>query len=339
MPAANTLVLGVDVGGTKVAAGLVDARGQIVHKVRRPMIANRGPEDGLAAVLRAADAVLASPAARDADVYAAGISSPGYIDSESGAVISATNLPCWRNFPLARRFAEHTKLSTRIDNDGNAAALAEAVWGAGVGYRSVFYVTIGTGIGTGIVLDGRVHHGRTGGAGEGGHVTIDLHGPRCLCGKRGCIEMYAAGPAIVARAQRALASRGKRRSAKSKRDSLLVELAGGKPNTLTAEMVGKAALEGDALANEVLRDVADHLAVWLGNTIDLLEPDIIIVGGGLGHLMASFFGHIREQMSRWSINPRSAEIPIVSAMYGAVSGIAGAAALWQEGGARATSAP
>ncbi|HZQ93311.1 MAG TPA: ROK family protein [Terriglobales bacterium] len=331
MFSANSLVLGVDVGGTKVAAGLVDARGQIVHKARRPMVANRDAEDALAVVLRAADAALALPAAREANIEAAGISAPGYIDSESGAVIGATNLPCWRGFPLARRVAEHTGLATRIDNDGNAAALAEAVWGSGAGYRSVFYVTIGTGIGTGMVFDGRIHHGRTGGAGEGGHVSIDYRGPRCLCGKRGCIEMYAAGPAIAARAQGALAAAGRRRSAPSKREaSLLRELACGKLKAVTAEVVGKAALEGDALANAVLREVADHLAVWLGNIVDLLEPDVIVVGGGLGHLMASFFGHMRERMSRWSINPRSSEIPIVGAMYGAESGIAGAAALWQE---------
>ncbi len=323
------LILGVDIGGTKVAAGLVDARGQIVTRTRRPMVAHKSAEDGLAAVLRTVEAVLASDAARAASVGAIGISTPGYVDPHHGTVIRATNLPCWQGFPLAERIATATRLPVRLDNDGNAAALAEAAWGAGAGYASVFYVTLGTGIGSGFVVHGRVHHGRTGAAGEGGHMTIDLRGPRCLCGKRGCIEMYAAGPAIAARAQQKLLKSGAaRRGGRSHTKMLL--LAGGDVHAVTAEIVGKAALEGDALAGEVLREVADYFAVWLGGIIDLLEPHVIVVGGGLGHLIANFFEHIREQLATWSINPRSAEIPIVSAMYGAVSGIAGAAALCLE---------
>lgn len=347
------LILGIDVGGTKVAAGLVDARGQIVTRVRRPMVAQQDTEAGVAAVLRAAEQVLASPAARATQVIAAGISTPGYVEPRSGTVVRATNLPCWQDFPLAARVSSALRLPVRLDNDGNAAALAEALWGAGVGYGSVFYVTLGTGIGSGFVVNGRVHHGRTGGAGEGGHMTIDLRGPRCLCGKRGCVEMYCAGPAIAKLAQ-ARVKRGEKPHPKQKRlrvghplrvgyphsrragaRSLLLEMAGGRSDAITAEVVGKAALAGDALAIAVLEEVADYFAVWLGGIIDLLEPHIIVVGGGLGHLMASFFGHMRERLATWSINPRSAEIPIVSAMYGAESGIAGAAALCLEAADRA----
>lgn len=328
---AENLILGIDVGGTKIAAGLVDSRGQIVMRLRRPMVARRSAEDGLAAVVRAAQAVLAGEAARSAKIEAAGISAPGMVDPYRGAVVSATNLPCWRDFPLAARVSEALRLPVRLDNDGNAAALAEALWGAGAGFRSVFYVTLGTGIGTGLVLDGRVRHGRTGAAGEGGHMTINFRGPRCACGKRGCIEQYAAGPAIALRAQKKLVAarsrhgRGKSKVAKSK----MLTLAGG-ADAVTAEIVGRAALEGDAVATEVLQETADSLAIWLGGIMDLLEPEVIVIGGGLGHLMANFGGHIRTQLERWSINPRSREIPIVGAMYGAVSGIAGAAALCRE---------
>ncbi len=308
----------MDIGGTKVAAGLVDARGQIVARTRRQMITHKTADDGVTAVLKAIEA-----ARGEQQPTAIGISTPGNVDPASGTVIAATNLPCWRDFPLAERIAEAARLPVRLDNDGNAAALAEAVWGAGAGYASVFYVTLGTGIGSGFVLDGRVHHGRTGAAGEGGHMTIDLRGPKCLCGKRGCIEVYAAGPAIALRAQKKIA--GSRRAGHA-----MLALADRKVANVTAEIVGKAALAGDALAIEVLREVADLLAIWLGGIIDLLEPHVIVVGGGLGHLMASFFGHIREKLDTWSINPRSAEIPIVSATYGAASGIAGAAALWTQ---------
>ncbi len=155
-------------------------------------------------------------------------------------------------------------------------------------------------------------------AGEGGHMTIDYTGPKCGCGKQGCIEMYASGTAITARA-RTLARRS---------HSQMVELAGGRAAKITAEMVGEAALNGDALAIKVLQEGADYLAIWLGSIIDLLEPDVIVIGGGLGHLMASFFGYIRGKLSRWSINPSAQKLPIVTALYLAESGIAGSAALW-----------
>jgi glucokinase len=325
---AESLALGVDIGGTKVAAGLVDPRGQIVFKTRRPMVARKSAEDGLAAVLKAIEAPLASDAARENHVTGIGISTPGYVDPDDGRVIAAANLPCWRDFPLAARVAEATKLPVRIDNDGNAAALAEAIWGSGAGYSRVFYITLGTGIGTGLVINGRVYHGRTGAAGEGGHVVINYDGPRCGCGKHGCIEIYASGPAIARRAHEKLAARLKGHSRKRAiAASKMLELVEGHVAKVTAEIVGKAALEGDPLASEVLRETADLLSIWLGGIIDLLEPDVIVVGGGLGHLTASFFGYIREQLQRWSIAPRAQEIPIVSANYGAESGIAGAAAL------------
>src|SRR5262249_47680821 len=150
----------------------------------------------------------------------------------------------------------------RVDNDANAAGLAEAIWGAGAGYRNVFYATLGTGIGTGIIFDRQIYHGRTGSAAEGGHVTIDYHGPRCASGKRGCIEALAAGPAIARRAQEKL-----RAGAQS-------AIPAGE---VRAEQVGEAFLEGDAVAREVLTETATLLTVWLGSIVDLLEPDVIVV--------------------------------------------------------------
>ncbi len=323
------LAIGVDIGATKVAAGLVEARGQIVMHTRRPMVARKSAEEALAAVLRAIEAVRASDAARNAHLAGIGIGAPGNIDPTEGRVLKATNLPCWIDYPLAAKVAEATGLPVRLDNDGNAAALAEAVWGAGVGYRSVFYVTLGTGVGTGIVTNGRVLHGRTGSAGEGGHVVINFNGPKCPCGKRGCIEQYAAGPAIARRARAKLRKAKPAQHARKRLGpkSKMLELAEGHMQNVTAEIVGEAALAGDLLATGVLQETAEYLAIWLGNIIDLLEPDVIVVGGGIGHLMATFLGYMRGQLERWSIAPCASEIPIVSAIYGAEAGITGAAAL------------
>src|SRR5271168_2483342 len=226
--------IGVDVGGTKVAAGLVNSGGEITHQTRVPMVATEAAA-GLAAVKSAIDSVLTasnlSPELRG-QISGIGICAPGPLDPRTGIVINPPNLPGWRNFPLAGLISKACRLPVRVDNDGNAAALAEALWGAGRGYRNVFCATIGTGIGTGIVFDGRIYHGRTGAAAEGGHNTIDYRGPRCGCGKLGCIEALASGPAIARRASEKIGKDG--------RTSAMLELAGGHADRITSEMVGKA---------------------------------------------------------------------------------------------------
>src|SRR5215467_12911659 len=154
-------ILGVDIGGTKVAAGLVSEAGEILHQVRVPMIADRGPEEGFNSVCQAIDSVFES---NGTPVRAIGVSSPGPLDPRRGVILKTPNLPCWRNFPLLERIEQKYGLPARVENDANAAGLAEAVWGAGANYDSVFYVTIGTGIGTAIIQAKRIFHGRTGAA-------------------------------------------------------------------------------------------------------------------------------------------------------------------------------
>jgi glucokinase len=205
-----------------------------------------------------------------------------------------------------------------IDNDANAAALAEAKWGAGRGYPNIFYATIGTGIGTGIVFDGIVYHGRTGSATEGGHLGIDPRGPLCPCGKRGCIEVLAAGPAIARRAREKLPQCPR---------SVLLELAGGNPDSITSEMVAKAYWAGDSLAKEVMKETLDLIAYWLGNVVDLLEPDVIVIGGGVSSMLAPFLDEIRGRWIGACLNPYPQDIPLVLAHYKEDAGIAGAAAL------------
>jgi len=312
--------LGVDIGGTKVAAGLVDASGVILFQTRVPMIANGSAEAGFGCVVNAVNAVFATRPDARSSLAGIGICSPGPLDPRAGIVINPPNISCWRNFPLAAEVQRVFGVRARIDNDANAAGLAEAIWGAGVGYRDVFYATLGTGIGTGIAFDQRIYHGRTGSAAEGGHVTIDYRGPRCACGKFGCIEALCSGPAI-ARCARARMAESAEAGAK------ILELAGGNLEAVQAETVAEAFRQGDPLATEVLETSADLLTVWIGNIIDLLEPEIIILGGGVSELMSAFFGRIREQLPNWSINRRATEIPIVRAKYGSDAGIAGAAAL------------
>jgi len=314
------LVVGVDVGGTKVAAGLVDSGGQIVKHVRTPMSSNGTAADGLAAVTAAVDSLLKANDDVRPLVKGIGICAPGPLDPQTGMVINPPNLPCWRNFPLARTVSELYSLPVKVDNDANAAALAEAQWGAGRGFRNVFYATIGTGIGTGIVFDGRIYHGRTGAAGEGGHVSIDYTGPRCRCGKLGCIEALAAGPAIAERARLKLATA-------PARESILRDLAHGDVSAVSSEMVWQASAEGDAFARDIVHEEIQLLAYWLGNIVDLLDPDVVIIGGGVGTMLNPYFGEMKDRLPQCCVNSRCQEIPILKARYGADAGIAGGAAL------------
>ncbi len=226
------LVLGVDIGGTKVAAGLVNAAGEIVSKVRVPMNATGSASQAMDCVFEAIDKAMAGTTR--GVVASIGVSSPGPLDQRSGVVLHTPNLPCWIDFALRHEIEQRYALPVRLDNDANAAGLAEATWGAGADHDSVFYVTIGTGVGTAIILDSRVLYGRTGTAAEGGHMTIDFRAPvRCGCGKRGCLESMASGPAMALRAREKVSGDGASGAA-------MLELAGGDVKAITAEMVVKA---------------------------------------------------------------------------------------------------
>jgi len=305
----------VDVGGTKVAAGLVDANGEISSHMRVPMVSNLSAQEGLSAVLAAIAKVLANGTEH---VSGIGICAPGPLDPTTGVILNPPNVPCWRNFPLAESIQKTYYVPVRVDNDANAAALAETRWGAARGYRNVFYATIGTGIGTGIIFDGHIFHGRTGAAGEGGHVSIDYRGPLCGCGKPGCIEVLASGTAIAKRARERIAAGCK---------SSILELAAKNLDAVTGEVVGKAFAAGDPLATEILTETAEMIALWLGNMIDLLDPDIIVIGGGAAALFSPFFDYLRQRIPHLTVNPHANEVPIVSSRYGTDSGIAGGAAL------------
>jgi len=308
-------ILGVDIGGTKVAVGIVDAQGKILAQGRKPMVAHGTPEAAFDAVTAAIDFLISTN-----DIAGIGICAPGPLDPKSGVVLNPPNLPCWRNFPLAAKISAKYHVPVKVDNDANAAALAETRWGAARGFRYVFYATIGTGIGTGIILDGSIYHGNTGSAGEGGHVTIDYKGPVCNCGKRGCIEILAAGTAIGKRARAKL-------EAEPSRPSAIRDLAQGNIASMTSELVGKAYAAGDPLAREILVETADLLTVWLGNIVDLLDPDVLVMGGGVAAMLQPFFEQIKNCLPKWCVNPFAAQIPLLMAHYGPDAGIAGGAAL------------
>lgn len=316
------LFLGIDIGGTKVAAGLINNAGEIVFKTRNPMNPRGDAEAGVDSVRTAIDAARAQTGGK---LNAIGMISPGPLDPAAGIILNPPNLPCWRDFPLVEKITAVYKVPVYLDNDANAAGLAEAIWGAGKGFDQVFYATLGTGVGTAIVLDQKIFHGRTGNAAEAGHMTIDYNGPRyCGCGKPGCVEGLTSGTGIARRAQ--LRAKEDETAAKN-----LLDLANGNINEITGEVVGKAWRDGDTFATAILDETADMLAVWFGNIIDVMDPEVIVVGGGVSELMEPWFERVARTMTSWTINPRASEIPIRMAKYRADAGIAGAAALTMQG--------
>ncbi len=311
----NDLFVGVDVGGTKVAAGLVNSQGEISAQVRVAMTSNSTAERGLESVLSAISHVIPNGAV---GLTGIGICAPGPLDPQRGVILNPPNVPCWRDFPLAASVQKLHQVPVKVDNDANAAALAETRWGAARGYQNVFYATIGTGIGTGIIFDGKIYHGRTGSAGEGGHVSVDYRGPICGCGKPGCIEIFASGTAIARRVSEQLAAGA---------SSSMAAPAGGDAAAITGLTVGKALELGDELATKIMTETVEIVAVWLSNIVDLFDPEVIVIGGGAAALYKPYFGRLRERIPELAVNPRANEIPILAARYGADSGIAGGAAL------------
>lgn len=306
--------VGVDIGGTKVAAGLVGTSGEVLRRAEFLMHVSGSAAEAMECVNAAIREVIC-----DQTVSAIGVACPGPLALPEGVVIATPNLPCWRDFPLGAAIRETYALPTIVDNDANAAGLAEALWGAGAEFNSVFYATVGTGIGTAFILNKQLYYGRTAVAPEGGHMTLDVNAPcLCECGKRGCLEGMASGPSIARRArERVIACNGSGNKS----------IWGSDPEQITTRTVAAAWRAGDPIATELLRETAELYAAWFGNVIDLLEPAAIVVGGGMSQLLAEWFSHIQQRLSSCSIIPRAECTPIRAAKFGSDAGIIGAAAL------------
>jgi glucokinase len=316
------LIAGIDIGGTKIAGGLVNQKGRLVgHTLTVPTRASGGIRTSYGQVLRVIGR-LAHQAGGEDRLGGIGLCAPGPVNPWTGLVLNPPNLPGWINLPLAKRIEERFGLPTKVENDANAAGLAEAVFGAGIGYRHVFYVTISTGIGTGIIINRKVYHGKNGVAGEGGHVSIDYRSPyRCGCGSLGCIEALAAGPGMVRRARVFLEQ-------EHGAASLLRDMCQGHLSRITPQMIEEARTKGDPVANAIVDESGFFLGVWLAAMITVLDPEAIVIGGGVSRIGKPLFDKIRETIPKYTINREfAAKTPILPAKLQRDVGVFGAAAL------------
>jgi glucokinase len=318
-------IVGVDLGGTTVNVGVVPFDGGPVLGMRSvPTEADKGPKfvvDRIVNLIRDAmrDAQKEAGIAEDAFV-GIGLGSPGPLDRRTGTVIDTPNLG-WRNFPLRDLISNAVGLEAELDNDANAATLGEWWQGAGQGVSTLVGVTLGTGIGGGIVLDGKVFHGISDVAGEVGHMTIDSTGRRCKCGNYGCLEAYASGPAIAARAVEGL---------QSGEPSLLPSMVRGELARITAETVYEAIVAGDDYAKEVMRDTAKFLGTGIANLINILNPGMVVISGGVTRAGDRLLEPLKAEVRRRAFSHASENCQIVTSSLGSMVGVIGAACMFRQ---------
>uniref|UniRef100_A0A832MLR1 ROK family protein n=1 Tax=Eiseniibacteriota bacterium TaxID=2212470 RepID=A0A832MLR1_UNCEI len=291
------LVLALDLGGTDLKAALVTPHGALVAFERVPSRAAEGPEGPLLAM----DEARARLAAAGAAVRAVGVGSPGAVDPLDGSLVGRTaHLPCWDSFPLRARLEDRYGLPVAADNDANLAALAEHRLGAARGARASLTVTIGTGVGCGIVMDGRVVHGARGGAGELGHLPLGRDGARCPCGVEGCVEPEMSGGGLAARARAAGL------------------------DCPDAATVFAFAAKGELRARALVEHLADRLGAALATAVNLLNPEVVVVGGGVGQAGEALLAPVRSALERYALASHRLGLRVVPAALGERAGVTGA---------------
>jgi glucokinase len=319
-------IIGVDLGGTKIFAGALSEDGRGHHGMRSiPTSAELGAEGVAERIVGVIEGVIldtmAETDAKREDFIGIGVGAPGPLDREKGLVIVAPNLG-WKNYPLRDRISGRLGLPTTLDNDANCATLGEWWQGAARGGRNVVGITIGTGIGGGIIIDGKLFHGASDVAGEIGHTTIDLNGRHCKCGNYGCLEAYASGPAIAVRAREVLV--------REETASLLPSMVNGRLEDITAETVYQAASQGDAVANEIVRDTARYLGVGIANLLNILNADVVVVAGGVTRAGDALFVPLRAEVRRRAFAPAVEATRIVPGTLPGTAGVIGAVATFKQ---------
>jgi len=306
------LVLAVDIGGTHLRAATIDCHGRFVSQLKQRTPQTKSPQDITNAITAALTQFQNEGGARNG-IRALSVVVPGTLDVKTGTIITAPNLSSLAGFNLSRALTETLRLPVMLENDANGAAIGEMWRGAARGCRHIVCVTLGTGVGGGIVLNGKVWHGANNSAGEIGHMCVEpFGGVACACGSRGCLEVYASATAIVRMS----------REARPRYPNSLSSVT----EDFTAEDVYRAGKQGDQLAIEVFRRMGSYLGVGLANLINILNPEAIVIGGGVASAWDLFAKEMQSQVNKHAF-PLPAQVKIVPAECGDDAGLLGAARL------------
>jgi glucokinase len=310
-------VVGIDVGGTNIVVGTVAEDGsEILGVVSEPTVSEQGPDAVVERIVGLARSSMALAGGKD--IVGVGIGSPGPLNTRTGVVLLTPNLG-WVNMPLRDRVAQGVGLPATLDNDANCAVFGEWWRGAARDTEHVVGLTIGTGIGGGIVLHGDIYHGASDIAGEIGHMTIDSTGRRCKCGNYGCLEAYASGPAIAARAVEGIEAGA---------DSALPRYVDGDLTKITAQVVYDAAHDGDLFALETVRETAKLLGAGVANIINIFNPEVVVICGGVTRAGDTLFVPLRSEVQRRAFKPAVQVCRILPGALPGTAGVWGAAAVF-----------
>jgi len=313
----TTLIMGIDLGGSKILAAVVDPRGEILSIDESVTPAAKERDAIIQSVVDSAHRASEQAGVAISDLYAVGVGAAGISNPEAGILFSSPNLPGLRNVLLGDIMQERLGNKTFLINDADAAALGEFHFGAARGARNFIYITLSTGIGGGIVIDGKIYSGAIGAAGEVGHMTIDDNGPICNCGNRGCWETLASGTALAREARRRIVG-GVRTS--------ILEYAEGDIEKVTPEAIHGAAQQGDSLAKELIARTGYYVGVGLANLVNIFNPELIVIGGGLSNIGDMLLKPAFKVAGERSFKEAFQAVRFASAGLGPSSGVLGAAA-------------
>lgn len=306
----NKYVIGLDLGGTKIYTALVDLEGNIKEEIVIPTESEKGTDHVLNNIISTLEFIMDK--VTNEEILAIGVGSPGPLDIEKGMIVYTPNLP-FKNFKLVEAIQNKYNIPTFLDNDANAATLAEFMFGAGKGSKNMLYVTASTGIGGGAVLNGSLFRGSTGNALEVGHMTVCKDGPRCGCGNIGCAEAMGSGTAITKKAREAVST------------NVITSLRN--YDEVTAKEVFIEAEKGDKVSKEILDNALSYLGIAIANLANIFDPDIIVIGGGVTNGGKIVFDKINEEVERRCLRTISGNMEVYKAILGGKVGVLGAAAL------------
>ena len=312
----HNLVLGIDLGGTKILTAVADTQGKILSRDHSITPAKEGQQAVVKSIMESVGRALDQAHIAAADLTAIGIGAPGLSNSETGILFTYPNLPGWKDVPLRDIIEKELGRKAFLINDANAAAVGELYFGAGRGARNFIYITVSTGIGGGIIIDGKIYTGSSGTAGELGHMVIKDKGPVCNCGNRGCWETLASGTAL-AREARLMIKEGAATS--------ISKYANGDIEKINAEAIHEAAQAGDKLANELIARTAYYLGVGLANLINIFNPEVIVIGGGLSNIGDMLLEPAFEEARHRAFTQAYQAVRFARAELGRNSGVLGAA--------------
>ena len=315
----NKFAIGVDLGGTNIVCVIINYQGEILHRIKVSTYAERGREETIERIKSTIHETISKSKIEKNSIIGIGIGAPGPLDIKRGIINFAPNLPGWRDVPLRKILEDEFNRKVILENDANAAAWGERCFGVGQGVDNLVCFTLGTGIGGGIIIDGKIYHGNTYGAGEIGHMTVNKDGPRCNCGNFGCLEAYSSATGIKNRIRSRIKEGIKSQFLNFDDDELL--------QSLRLKLIFKTAREGDRLTSDIVEEAISYLGIAIANIANILNPEMLVLVGGITNEGDKLLIPLRKEVEKRSFPSNYKSLKIVIGKLDGKAGVLGAAAL------------